>query len=114
MDIIVFGENATLNLGDQVNFELLDDTYVAYAKSKNYILCKDVDLSKNFYTIIDVRNNQRGTHNSFGHGATTKKDCHQTLQALESGVIEMSCRNILALDIISIKPKPPSTLKILQ
>ena len=114
MDILKAEALSDVKIGDIINFERLDEPYVVYCQSENYILCKDVDESKNFYTIIDVRNEQRGAHNSFGYGCTTKKDCRETLNALESGVIEMSHRNILALDVISIKSNPPSPLKILH
>jgi len=102
MDILKTEALSDINLGDVINFERLDDPYVVYCKSENYILCKDANESKNFYTIIDVKNNRRGTHNSFGYGCTTKKDCSETISALESVEIEMSCRNILPLDIISM------------
>jgi hypothetical protein len=71
------------------NFSSFTETY---KKLKNSIV----------YTILDFKNNVKGTHNSWGYGIerkTLKKDCKEILKALESDEIEISRRNFVQLNI---------------
>ena len=91
-----------LNVGDKIKFKIFDEPYEVYARNDDFIICRDVHSKKAWYTIIDVKNNQRGEHNSYGHACITKQDCENTLKALEDKDIEMSRRNVIDLDIEKI------------
>jgi len=54
------------------------------------------------YSILDFKNNVKGTHNSWGYGIekkTLKNDAKEILKALESNEIEISRRNSCQLNI---------------
>ena len=71
------------------NFQSFTETYNSL---KNSIV----------YSILDFKNNVKGTHNSWGFGIekkTLKKDAKEILKALESNEIEISRRNSCQLNI---------------
>lgn len=93
---------ADVEVGDKIKFKTFDEPYEIYARNDDFIICRDVKSKEAYYTIIDVKNNKRGTHNSYGHACETKEDCQSTLKALADKEIGMSHRNIISLDITNI------------
>lgn len=89
---------AMLQVNDVVHFKAFNESYVVYAKNEQYAVCRN----KNYYTIIDISNGLRGTHDSYGQATITRADCETTLQRLAADEIGMSSRNVVALDITRV------------
>lgn len=90
---------AMLQVNDVVYFKAFDVPYVVYAKNEQYAVCRDELSKEDYYTIIDISNDLRGTHDSYGQATITRADCETTLQRLAADEIGMSSRNVVALDI---------------
>jgi len=122
-------ENKKLKQGQEVYFIGEKSPMIVNEINENFAICTrdlhrwyDADLIKyeakeNFssftetynqlkksivYSILDFKNNVKGTHNSWGYGIerkTIKKDAKEILKALESNEIEISRRNSCHLNI---------------
>lgn len=97
-----------LHVGDTVRFHGLRTSGLrkttVRAVTEHYALCAWSSRPKGTgeYAIISWRDGWRGPHGSYGHGATTDKECRETLAALEAGQIEMIHRNAVFLDIAQV------------
>jgi hypothetical protein len=89
-------------VGSKVKFEREKQRYTVKASNAIFSICtKPFNAKKTvLYTIIDHKENIRGTENLiFGLGAETKKDCQEMLERLTQGESEISHRNRIKLDV---------------
>ena len=82
-----------------------DSDLIKYEAKENFQSFTETynNLKKSIvYSILDFKNNVKGTHNSWGFGIekkTLKNDAKEILKALESNNIEISRRNSCELNI---------------
>ena len=76
--------------------------FVVKARDERYIICTKPYNPQHtvIYFIIDLVRNVRGTDNQiFCFGYETQEQCEERLEDLESGLMEVSCRNCVPLDV---------------
>jgi len=91
-----------LSNGDKVKFSEEKQRYTVMASNNRFAICtKPFNIKRTvLYTIIDWKQNIRGTENLvFGVGAETKEDCESMLVRLTSGETEITRRNQIRLSI---------------
>ena len=89
-------------VGSKIKFENEKQRYTVQASNVAFCICtKPMNAKKTvLYTIIDWRNQIRGTENLvFGMGVETKEQCEEMLERLTQGESEVSHRNRRELDI---------------
>lgn len=94
------------SFGQLVKFSGEKRPYRIRACDERFAVCtKPFNLKKTvLYTIIDLQRNVRGTENLvFGMGFESDIDCREALERLQKGESEVSFRNFVPLDIISVK-----------
>ncbi|QWS68207.1 hypothetical protein SEA_VANLEE_90 [Gordonia phage VanLee] len=77
--------------------------YTVRASNVAFAVCtKPFNLRRTvLYTVVDWRNEIRGTENLvFGFGAETDEQCQEMLARLTAGESEVSYRNVTALNIV--------------
>lgn len=76
--------------------------YKVRACNDRFAICtKPFNLKRTcFYTIIDLKNQIRGTENVWGPGHTDDEECNECLNRLASGESEISRRNFVPLRIL--------------
>lgn len=92
--------------GQKIWFSSEKRPYRVQACNDRFAICtKPFNLLKTvIYTIIDLKEGIRGTENLiFCMGFETKKQCEEALERLKSGESEVSWRNRVDLNIISIE-----------
>lgn len=96
-------------VGSKIKFESEKQRYTVQASDERYAVCnKPMNALKTvLYTIVDFKNNIRGTENLvFGMGAETREECEEMLARLNlpfgEGPSEVSHRNYRELDIEKI------------
>ncbi|MDV8022296.1 hypothetical protein [Rhodococcus sp. IEGM 1330] len=83
--------------------------YIVRATSENFaVLTRQADFKPkgvHFYCIIDWRKSVRGPCNLIGNGwdTTTDESCEELCAELETGSVEVSRRNQIALDIQAVR-----------
>ncbi len=90
---------------DIIEFKILEgETFVVGAVNEHFAVCIDEDLAN--YTIIDFKNEIRGTHNSYGQAVLTMQDCQTVLERLMDDTdFSISHRNNVPLDIKTVNGK---------
>lgn len=93
-----------LKIEDKVKFAMFDNEYTVHACNERYAICVDEASEEKFYSIVDNQRHIRGTHNSFGHGTTSRAECEEVLALLsdKTNELDISQRNNVPLDIESI------------
>lgn len=102
----IYYETSKLKVGTKIKFKKEKQRYTVQASNVAFAVCNKPFNARNtfLYTIINWRENIRGTENLvFGMGAETKKDCEEMLERLTQGETQVSGRNFIKLDIESIK-----------
>ena len=97
-----------VRVGSKITFAGEKKPYTICACDDRYAVCtKPFNLKHTvLYTIIDVKENIRGTENLvFGMGAETKQQCEEMLQRLQSNESEITRRNRVDLQITNWQPK---------
>lgn len=113
-EVYFIGEKAPMNINEiNENFAICtrdlhrwyDADLIRYEAKENFqSFTETYNNLKNsiVYSILDFKNNVKGTHNSWGFGIekkTLKKDAKEILKALELNEIEISRRNSCQLNI---------------
>lgn len=95
-----------LKIGDKVYLPGKKRPYRVRARDERFIICTQPYNPKHtvMYFIIDLYDKVRGTDNCvFCNGYVTDEQCLERLDELQSGQIEVSYRNRVALDIEGIE-----------
>lgn len=95
-------------VGQLIWFRSEKRPYRVRACNGRFAVCtKPFNLQKTvFYTIIDLKEQVRGTENLvFCQGFESDQDCQEALERLESEESEVSHRNRVWLDIVKIETK---------
>ena len=95
-------EPKDLNVGDKVYIHEHKRPFTVRTRDERYIICTKPYNPRHtvIYFIIDLERNVRGTDNSvFCMGYETGKDCVERLKELRSGLLEVSYRNCVPLDV---------------
>lgn len=95
-------EPKDLCVGDYVYIPGNKKPFVVKARDERYIICTKPYNPQHtvIYFIIDLVRNVRGTDNQiFCFGYETQEQCEERLEDLESGLMEVSCRNCVPLDV---------------
>ena len=95
-------QSLTFQSGDKLKFADAKGAYTVRAIGKRFAVCtKPLNPQRTvLYTIIDFRDNIRGTENLiFGFGAETDEQCAAMLERLESGETAVG-RNRVELMIV--------------
>lgn len=93
-------------IGDRVKFKSEKRPYKIQACNENYIICtKPYNPKKTFmYVIVDFKNCIRGADNWYcKFNYANPIEAAEALKELEAGIMEVSRRNFVQLDIESIK-----------
>lgn len=91
-----------VEVGSTIKFAEEKQKYTVMASNRFYSICtKPFNAKKTkIYTIVDWKNNIRGTENMiFGLGAETKEQCEQMLSRLTNAESDISQRNWVELNI---------------
>ena len=91
-----------VQIGDKVYIPNETHPYRVKARDDRFIICtKPFNLQRTvLYFIVDLERRVRGADNMvFCSGYETDEDCKERLKELQSGKIEVSYRNVVALDI---------------
>lgn len=102
----IYYENTKMPIGTKILFAEEKQRYTVRASNIVFAICtKPMNAKKTvLYTIVDWNNNIRGTENLiFGMGAETDKECKEMLERLTQGDSEVSGRNNIKLNIISVE-----------
>lgn len=90
------------NVGDKIYFPTDKRPFKVRCRNERFIiLTKPLNLYHTvLYTIVDLKNKWRGPDNMiFCNGYETDKDCNERLIELQEGIIEVSTRRGIPLDI---------------
>ncbi len=96
---------AVFKVGQKIRFSSEKKPYVVRACDERYVICtKPFNPKKTvLYTIIDLKEQIRGTENLiFCMGFESDEDCKEALERLQTGESEVSHRNRVALDVVSV------------
>lgn len=91
-----------VRVGDKVRIPNEKKRYTVMARSKRYIICTKYFNLKNSvkYFIVDLKEQLRGPDDQvFCSGYETLQQCQERLEELESGLISLSQRRSIDLDI---------------
>lgn len=91
--------------GQLIKFATDKRPFKIRACNERFLVCtKPFNLKKTvIYTIVDLEKNIRGTENlTFCMGFETDQECKEALERLTSGVSEITRRNFVPLDIVSV------------
>lgn len=94
-------------VGHRVWFSSEKRPYKIRARNGRYLICtKPFNAKKTvIYTVIDLEEKVRGTDNLvFSFGYETDEEISENMRMFDSGEIEVSHRNRVALDITRIAP----------
>jgi len=94
-----------LSVGNKVKFQNEKRPYTVRCCDDRFAICTKsfAAIATVVYTIIDLKEKVRGTENLvLSGGFETDEDCHEALERLQNGESEVSHRNRIELDIISI------------
>lgn len=97
-----------IDIGDKIRFVEERQAYEVRARNTRYLICtKPHNLAHTvLYTIIDLERNVRGTDNLlFSHGYDTDAAIRDNMKRLDKGVMEVSYRNCVPLNIKNIITK---------
>ena len=113
MDIFMSKGLSSLMVGDKIWLNNEKGPYKIRARSTRFLICTKPYNPKHtvLYTIIDLRDNIRGTENLvFGLGAETDEQCRQMACRLEvgddTGRTSISHRNNIPLKVTKIWEQP--------
>jgi hypothetical protein len=101
-----------LHVGCKVKFEAERGVYTVKARSERFAICTKPFNPKRtvIYTIVDFKREVRGTNNLIFniYDYAVQADIDNCLRDLEDphGVVEVSHRNCVDLDIEEVKPPP--------
>ena len=90
------------NVGDKIYFPTDKRPFRVRCRNERFIiLTKPLNLYHTvLYTIVDLKNKWRGPDNMiFCDGYETDEDCNERLMELQEGIIEVSTRRGIPLDI---------------
>lgn len=88
--------------GDKIKFKSEKQRYTIWACDERYLICKKPFNARRtyLYTIVDLYQEIRGADNIVGGLAyDTKEECEESLRWLQKGMIEISHKNRIKLDI---------------
>lgn len=97
-----------LKVGDYVWIPENKNPFVVKARDERYIICTKPYNPQHtvIYFIIDLVRNVRGTDDRiFCFGYETKEMCEERLEDLQSGLMEVSYRNFVPLDVMCERSK---------
>lgn len=90
------------NVGDKIYFPTDKRPFRVRCRNERFIiLTKPLNLYHTvLYTVVDLKNKWRGPDNMiFCNGYETDEDCNERLIELQEGIIEVSTRRGIPLDI---------------
>ena len=92
--------NNKVDVGDIVRIPTERNAYIVRARDDRYIICnKNIGHSIKYF-IIDLEERVRGADNQiFCSGYETEEQCKERLRDLQDGIIEISKRNVVPLDV---------------
>lgn len=96
---------AVFSVGAKIKFSSEKKPYTIRACDERFVICTKPFNPKRtvLYTIVDLKEQVRGTENLiFCMGFEDDEDCNEALKRLQSGESEVSHRNRVALDIVSV------------
>lgn len=91
-----------VKVGDKVYIPQQKRPFTVRARDERYIICTKPFNAKHtvIYFIVDLVEQRRGPDNMvFCAGYETDKDCRERLKELQDGIIEVSYRRGIPLDI---------------
>ena len=93
-----------VNAGDEIEFESVEEIFDVRAANERFAVC----VSGTYHTIIDWEREVRGPNNLIfqPYQYSDQEDCNMCLIHLMSGECEVSRRNEVSLDILTINGKP--------
>lgn len=97
-----------IECGYKVFFESEKRPYTVRAYDERYVICTKPFNPKRtvLYTILDLKQQVRGTNNLVfnSYNYAIQEDIERCLKDLQCGMIEVSHRNRIALDIKQVAP----------
>ncbi|WP_278364502.1 hypothetical protein [Acinetobacter schindleri] len=98
----------TIKVGQKVKFDNENIWFEVKNVRHPYVICGTKLFGRGYYTILDIKNNIRGTGTSWGLGHSTDEEIEESMKALygeHPGEIEqeISRRNRVPLVIIQVK-----------
>lgn len=91
-----------VEVGDKIYLPNEKKSYKVQARNDRYIICTKPFNPKHtvLYFIIDLVRKVRGTDNMiFCSGYETQEQCEHNLKSLQDGIMEVTYRNVVPLDI---------------
>ena len=91
-----------VKVGDKIYLPNEKKSYKVQSRDNRYIICTKPFNPKHtvLYFIIDLVRKVRATENMiFCSGYETKEQCEENLKKLQNGIMEVTYRNVVPLDI---------------
>ena len=93
-----------VEVGIKIKFAEDNLWYTVQAFNTKFIICNAVTKKNTYHTIIDISNNIRGADNLVLHsGYDNMQECQDRLEEITKGVIELSSRNRIKLNITKVE-----------
>lgn len=93
-----------VEVGVKIKFAEDNLWYTVQAFNTEFVICNAVTKKNTYHTIIDINKNIRGSDNLVLHsGYDNMQECQDRLEEFSKGVIEISARNRVKLNIKKVE-----------